>query len=183
MKPISLASDWCRPMQADVNGAGSLPPGRGMLCATIHRRQMFCERMRSPFQNCSTTSGVRTSSPGSSLKWVSSWPAEILQARGLVAREPGGPLARPADHGDHAPAVVGDVEVGIGPVGRSARRRARRRAPTGLRARSRGARSCAPSSCRRSGGAGRILPARCVAARGRGPGSARGSASAPVPCS
>ena len=62
-----------------MKGAGSLPPGRGMLCATIQRRHVFCDRMRSPFQNCSTTSGLRTSSPGSNLKWVFSCPAEILR--------------------------------------------------------------------------------------------------------
>ena len=32
-------------------GGGSLPPGRGTLWAIIQRRQMFCARRRSPFQN------------------------------------------------------------------------------------------------------------------------------------
>ena len=36
-------------------GWGNFPPGRGILWAIIHRRQIFCERIQSPpFQNCST---------------------------------------------------------------------------------------------------------------------------------
>ena len=70
-----------------------------------------------PARIASTTSGLRTSSPGSSLKWVFSCPAADRETRGRVARKPGGPLARPADHGNQAAIVVSDIEVGIRTVG------------------------------------------------------------------
>ena len=41
-------SQYRRPLKASSIGRGSLPPGRGMLWAIIHRRQTFCERIQSP---------------------------------------------------------------------------------------------------------------------------------------
>ena len=62
-------------LQGVKRGVGSRPPGRGRLCASIQRRQRFWDRSQSPRQNCRTTSGVRISSPGRSLRLVFSWPA------------------------------------------------------------------------------------------------------------
>ena len=96
------------------------PPGRGRLWASIQRRQMFCDRTTSPFQNWTTANGVRTSSPGCSLKRVSSWPPRTRSPRPVVAAELRGPLARPAEHHDHALPRPGDVEVRHVAVGRAA---------------------------------------------------------------
>ena len=107
-------------------GGGNFPPGRGMLWAIIQRRQMFCERIQSPpFQNCSTESGVRTSSSGSSLKCVNSWPARMSKPAIRVADEIGGPLARPADDDDQ-PLVLAPLQVEVRHVGvgRTSARRA-----------------------------------------------------------
>ena len=98
-------------------------PGRGRLWATIHRRQTFCARIQSPScQNCSTTSGVRTSSPGCSLKCVSSWPATTRRRSRCVAREVRRPLARPAHRDDQPSAAPLQVEVGQVAVRRPAAR-------------------------------------------------------------
>jgi len=45
-----ISPNWCE-LHAAIWTGGSLPPGRGRLWASIQRRQMFCDRTRSPFQN------------------------------------------------------------------------------------------------------------------------------------
>ena len=91
-----------------------------MLWAIIHRRQRFCERLRSPRQNCNTMSGLRISSPGQQLRMDHLLSGADVDAAAGVADELAGPLCRPADDDDRAPVALLEVEVGPVAVGRAA---------------------------------------------------------------
>src|ERR1017187_385529 len=99
-------------------GGGSLPPGRGRLCATIQRRQTFCAAIQSPAENSRATSGVRSSSPPRQQTEVSQLlPGTHAQPGPVIAIELRRPLPRPAQGDDGALAAAVHVEVAEVAVG------------------------------------------------------------------
>ena len=166
-------------------GGGSLPPGRGRLCAIIQRRQTFCARIQSPFQNCSTISGVRTSSPGLELEVGQLLAGADAQRRRPASRAncaahwPGQPTTTITPSPRPLEVEVGQAAVGGPPAGG-------REALLGLRLqrRSRAARSSsAVQSSPRVMVQHELALAPRVAGAGPAPGCPPGSACRPCPCS
>ena len=97
-----IISAYSRELHGDELRRGSLPPGLGIDVAIIQRRQTFCARIQSPFQNCSDDQRAADLLAGQQLEVRQFLARADVQAAPVVARELGRPLARPADDDDEA---------------------------------------------------------------------------------
>ena len=123
-RPRTAAAAACRPAWACCGPSSSAATGSASGAGR-------------PARTAATISGERISSPGSSLKCVSSCPARTCRPRLVVASELGRPLTRPADDDDHALRAPLQVEVATSRCWSAARLRrrhaCRRRAPAAFR--------------------------------------------------